>query len=197
VTEPRRIGAEDSATRAQLLDAAQALMVEDGYASVTSRRVAAKAGLKPQLVHYYFRTMDDLFLATFRRRAEQAFAHQQRVLRSPQPLWALWEASRDARGTVLTTEFSALANHRPAIRAEITAAAERVRAQQVEVLTEVLAGHGLTSDDCPPVVVAVLIAGISLLLALEQGSLGMSTGHAETIAYVEEHLRRLEGARRS
>jgi hypothetical protein len=47
------------------------------------------------------------------------------------------------------------------------------------------------------VVVAVLIAGISLLLALEQGSLGMSTGHAETIAYVEEHLRRLEGARRS
>jgi hypothetical protein len=43
----------------------------------------------------------------------------------------------------------------------------------------------------------VLIAGISVLLALEQGSLGMSTGHAETITYVEGYLRRLEGERRS
>jgi AcrR family transcriptional regulator len=197
VVATRRLGTETSETRTALLDATEQLMLDTGYASVSSRRVAAVAGVRPALVHYYFRTMDDLFLATFRRRAEQAFAHQQRVLRSPQPLWALWEASRDARGTVLTTEFSALANHRPAIRAEITAAAERVRAQQVEVLTEVLAGHGRTSDDCPPVVVAVLIAGTSLLLALEAGSLGMSTGHAETIAYVEEHLRRLEGERRS
>jgi hypothetical protein len=94
-------------------------------------------------------------------------------------------------------EFSALANHRPAIRAEITAAAERIRAQQVEVLTKVLASHGVTTDDCPPIVAAVLIAGISVLLALEQGSLGMSTGHTETITYVEEYLRRLEGERQS
>ena len=46
-------------------------MLEEGYAAVTSRRVAAQAGLKPQLVHYYFRTMDDLFLAAYRRRADQ------------------------------------------------------------------------------------------------------------------------------
>ena len=60
-----------------------------------------------------------------------------------------------------------------------------------------LAARGVTADDCPPVVAAVLIAGISVLLALEQGSLTMSTGHAETIAYVEDLLRRLEGERRS
>ncbi|EUA30299.1 bacterial regulatory s, tetR family protein [Mycobacterium xenopi 4042] len=57
-----------------LLDAAEQLMLEEGYAAVTSRRVAQKAALKPQLVHYYFRTMDDLFLAAFRRRAEEGFA---------------------------------------------------------------------------------------------------------------------------
>ena len=44
---------------------------EEGYAAVTSRRVADAAGLKPQLVHYYFRTMEDLFLEVFRRRAEE------------------------------------------------------------------------------------------------------------------------------
>ena len=32
------------------------------YAAVTSRRLANKAGLKPQLVHYYFRTMEELFV---------------------------------------------------------------------------------------------------------------------------------------
>ena len=41
----RRIGAPDAKNRAALIDAAEALMIEDGYAAVTSRRVAEKAGL--------------------------------------------------------------------------------------------------------------------------------------------------------
>jgi AcrR family transcriptional regulator len=196
VVTTRRLGTETSETRAALLDATEQLMLDSGYAAVSSRRVAAVAGVRPALVHYYFRTMDELFLATFRRRAEQGLVHQQRALHSAQPLWAMWEVSRDPRGTVLTMEFAALANHRPAIRAEITAVAERLRAQQVEVLTDVLATHGVTADDLPPVVAALLMAGISVLLALEQGSLGMSAGHAETIAYVETYLRRLEGERK-
>ncbi|MBV8930828.1 MAG: helix-turn-helix transcriptional regulator, partial [Mycobacteriaceae bacterium] len=52
----RRIGAPDAKNRVVLLDAAEQLLLEDGYAAVTSRRVAERAGLKPQLVHYYFRT---------------------------------------------------------------------------------------------------------------------------------------------
>ena len=67
----RRIGAPDAKNRGVLLDAAEQLLLEEGYAAVTSRRVAERAGLKPQLVHYYFRTMEDLFLAVFRRRAEE------------------------------------------------------------------------------------------------------------------------------
>src|SRR5205823_13649069 len=65
-TASLRIGCEDLKTRAKLLDADEKLLLEEGYAAVTSRRVAAKAGLKPQLVHYYFRTMDDLFIEVFR-----------------------------------------------------------------------------------------------------------------------------------
>ncbi len=85
----RRIGAESSASRGLLLDAALRLMVDEGYAAVTSRRVAAEAGLKPQLVHYYFRTMDDLFVAVVRRGAAQNLERQARALSSPQPLRAL------------------------------------------------------------------------------------------------------------
>ena len=98
----RRIGAPDAKNRGVLLDAAEQLMLDEGYAAVTSRRVAEKAGLKPQLVHYYFRTMDDLFLAMFRRRGDQGLSQQAAVLASPQPLWALWRFNTDPAWTALT-----------------------------------------------------------------------------------------------
>ena len=170
-------------------------MLEEGYAAVTSRRVAARAGLKPQLVHYYFRTMDDLFLALFRRGAEQALERQARALASAQPLWALWELSRDPRGTALTMEFVALANHRKAIRAEIAASAERFRAEQLVGLGQVLVREGIDTGELPPVVVAVLLSSISRFLVIEQETLEMSTGHAETVAFVEGLLARVEGPR--
>ena len=42
----RRIGAPDAKNRGVLLDAAEQLLLEEGYAAVTSRRVAERAGLK-------------------------------------------------------------------------------------------------------------------------------------------------------
>ncbi len=170
-------------------------MLEEGYAAVTSRRVAARAGLKPQLVHYYFRTMDDLFLALFRRGAEQALERQAEALATAQPLWALWELSRDPRGTALTMEFVALANHRKEIRAEIASSAERFRAEQLGGLESLLQREGIDTGECPPVVVAVLMSSISRFLVIEAETLGMSIGHAETVAFVEDVLTRLEGPR--
>jgi AcrR family transcriptional regulator len=171
-------------------------MLEEGYAAVTSRRVAARAGLKPQLVHYYFRTMDDLFLALYRRRAEQGLERQTRALASDQPLWALWDLSRDPRGTALTMEFVALANHRKEIRAEFATSAERYRTEQARGLAVVLERYGIEAGQLPPVVFSVLMTSVSQVLVIEQES-GMTTGHAETVAYVEEFLGRFEGPRRA
>ncbi|HVA10361.1 MAG TPA: helix-turn-helix domain-containing protein, partial [Acidimicrobiales bacterium] len=134
---PRRIGTESSKTRAALLDAAERLMLDEGYAAVTSRHVAAEAGLKPQLVHYYFRTMDDLFLALFRQRTEQGFERRAKAFLSDQPLWSFWELSREPRGTALTMEFVALGKHRRAIRAEIMSSAERFRSDQLRAIGSV------------------------------------------------------------
>ena len=196
-TTTRRIGAESSNTRARLLDAAEALMLDEGYAAVTSRRVAARAGLKPQLVHYYFRTMDDLFLALYRRRAVQGLERQARAVAAEQPLWALWDLSRDPRGTAMTMEFTALANHRKAIRAEITASAERYRAEQARGIATVLERYGIAPEVLAPVVCSVLFTAVSRFLVIEQETLGMSTGHDETVAFVEDLIRGLEGDRRS
>jgi len=193
MTAPRRIGAEDSATRAALLDAALQLMLEEGYAAVTSRRVAAKAGLKPQLVHYYFRTMDDLFLALVRRGAALNLERQERALASPQPLRALWELSTDVGGTTLTMELAALGNHRKTIRAELAAYGEEFRRRQREALAAVFERYGLDGAELPPDAVLFLITAMSQILVLEQ-ELGMTTGHAEIRALIERVLTRLEGS---
>jgi AcrR family transcriptional regulator len=192
MASPRRIGAQDSKSRALLLDAAERLLLEEGYAAVTSRRIASKADLKPQLVHYYFRTMDDLFLAVYRRRAEQNLERHARALASAQPLRALWELSIDPRGTAFTMEFVALANHRKAIRTEIAQHAERFRQMQLDAVASMLERYGIPADACPPVVVVLAMTGLSQMLVLET-ALGITSGHDETVALVERYLRELEG----
>jgi AcrR family transcriptional regulator len=186
----RKLGAESSATRAALIDAAEALMREEGYSAVTSRRVAAKAGLKPQLVHYYFRGMDELYLAVLRRGAEENLTRLAAALQEPQPLRALWAIIRDPRGTRFTAEFAALAQRSEPVRAEIARYAEQFRRMQMQALERHLAARGI-EPRIPPVVASVLMVSLSGVLASET-SLGISLGHAETEALVELCLRQFE-----
>ena len=183
----RRIGAKDSKTRARLLDAAEALLLEEGYAAVTSRRVAARAELKPQLVHYYFRTMDDLFIEVFRRRAEQDLPRFEEAIAEDGSLRNLWRLNADPRGARFTIEFMALANHRKAIRAEIARYAERFRAAQLEAVTRALAARGVDEDRLPPIAALLLMTGLSQVIALE-GAIGVTDGHEATLVYVERAI---------
>jgi TetR/AcrR family transcriptional regulator len=187
----RRIGTKDSQTRAQLVDAAERLMLEEGYAAVTSRKVAAAAGLKPQLVHYYFRAMDDLYLEVFRRQAEANISGFEQAVAEGVTLQQLWRMNADARAAVFTIEFVALANHRKAIKAELARFAERFRAAQQTAVASALAAAGIDEDQLPPVVGLLLMTGLAQVLGLEQ-MIGVTTGHAETKAFVDELLAGLD-----
>ena len=52
--------------------------------------------------------------------------------------------------------------------------------------------YGIDPDVCPPAALTVLMTSISRVIVMEQ-ALGMSSGHAETLEFVEQQLRRLEG----
>ena len=187
----RRMGPPDAKNRAVLLDAAEQLMLEEGYAAVTSRRVAQKAGLKSQLVHYYFRTMDDLFLEMFRRQAEAGLVHQRELLSSARPLRALWEFNTESASTKFTVEIAALANHRKAIRAEIARYSELFRAAQLEVVSAVVDRDKIPPEVCDPTALVVLMTAIARVMSMEK-NLGFSLGHKETVAYMERRLDELE-----
>lgn len=195
MTPVRRSPVDDSATRTALLDAAAALMLDEGYAAVTTRRLAQRAGVNNGLVSYYFGTMDGLFIELFRRGAEQSLARLRQVLRSPQPLWELWELTHDFTDNSLTMEFIALANHRKAIKAEITEYSRTFRTLQLDALSSVVGGYGLDSGRWPPSVLILAMAAISRFLHMED-AFDMHVGHAEMVAAIEREITALEGRRR-
>ena len=57
----RRPGAPD--TRAEILTSARTLFAARGFAGTSVRAIAADAGVDPSLVHHYFGSKDDLFVA--------------------------------------------------------------------------------------------------------------------------------------
>jgi AcrR family transcriptional regulator len=190
---PHRAGNRDTGTREKILDATAELMLEEGYAAATSRRVAEKVGVQRAVVYYYFPTMDDLYLAVLRRGTEMNLDVQRSALASDNPLHALWDMTIDSRGSRLTMEFMALGNHRKAIRAELAAGAQRSREAQIAALTFILREHG-SDEALAPEVVAVLLASIGRTISIEN-RLGITTGHRKTLRMIEDYLVRYEAPR--
>jgi TetR/AcrR family transcriptional regulator len=182
----RRIGIESSATRALLIDAARRVIQEHGYAALTSRRVATEAGQKPQLVHYYFRTMDDLLLALVRRGGDETFKRLARAVASKEPLRELWKLHMDPASTVVTMEVMAVANHHIGIRAEARRYAEQYRNIQAEAISAHLELHGIRSQ-VPPLAVTLIMTGIAQVL-LREKALGMTLGHQDVESGVASWL---------
>lgn len=185
----RRLDAEQS--RALILDAAERLMRREGYAAVSTRRVALEAGVKPPLVHYHFETTENLLLALYKRFTAASEAELGKAIAADDPLQAIWNFNADQEGTVLAAEFLALANHRESIRTEMAADVKRLRLLQREALRQlanVRVGDGeRLSEDAA----AMLIAAVARALVAEN-AVGISAGHDELIRFVNSALAALK-----
>ncbi|BBX19839.1 TetR family transcriptional regulator [Mycolicibacterium duvalii] len=192
-TSSRRVGAETSKTRDTLLDCVETMMLEEGYASVTYRALAAKAGVTPSLVQYYFPSLDDIFVAAIRRYSERNLAYLDKILakRTDDPLRALWEYSWDEATGTLITEFMALANHRKSIRTEIAAVTEGVRKLQLEALTAKFGEGARPWGDLSLPALQLLISSLPKFLNLEKG-VGVESAHAELTEAFEGYLDSIE-----
>jgi TetR/AcrR family transcriptional regulator len=189
---PKKLGTESSAARAAMLDAAEKLIVEEGYAAVTARRLADKAGVKFQLIYYYFNSLDDLFLEVLHRGVERQLEHMNAALQSDQPLRALWRYSIDSTDTRFILEFMVMANRSEAIRKAIGESGERMRAVQAEAIARHLQARGV-APKISPIVTSLLVSSVSRSLMLET-ALGITSGHQELDALIDGYLRAIDGA---
>jgi AcrR family transcriptional regulator len=185
----RRVGAENSKTRDTLVDCVEQMMVEEGYASVSYRALAAKAGVTPSLVQYYFPSLDDIFLAAIRRYSERNLTYLTSALekRTEDPLRAVWEYSWDEASGVMMTEFMALGNHRKTIRAEIAAVTESVRKVQLDALKTKFGKDARPIGELSLPALQLLISGLPKLLNLEEG-IGVKSAHSEVTEAFERYL---------
>jgi AcrR family transcriptional regulator len=140
-------------------------------------------------VHYYFETLDDLFIAAFHAPTDAHMQTLTEALQGDQPLRALWEYANDKRGTALTLEFLALANHRKAVRAEIAGVAERFRKVELEAVSRAFAEAAVDIDEFPPAAMLLIMTAIPMSVVLEE-QLSMTFGHDEATRLVRALPRR-------
>lgn len=181
---------KDAGARERLMEATAHIMREEGYAAATSRRVAARAGVRSALVYYYFPTMDDLFVAVLQAGSEASLAKMRQAITADEPLRTLWSINTDPRWTGLYTEFVALANHRKVISAELKSYAERVRDIETAAAAVALRSHGFDLAEYPPVAISMLVAQTARSLCNES-AIGMTEGHEELRELVERFLNRV------
>lgn len=186
---------EEIDARTALLDAVERLMLSEGYAAVTSRRVAAEAGVNPGLVYYYFGPMDNLFVEVFRRSAARMLARQAEALASEQPLWALWDLISDQTNTALNLEFLALGNHRKVVMDEMKDFSKRFRRVQFNGLSKILVKYGVDTELWPTEAVMLFMDGVARFMG-EERTYGLNLGHAQAVSVVERLIGELEGRRR-
>jgi TetR/AcrR family transcriptional regulator len=189
----RRLGLEDSTVRTAIIDAAAQVLQEKGFVALTSQSVANRAGLKPQLVYYYFRTMDDLVVALVRRGGDYSLARIARAVTSKEPIEALWEQESDRRTAALAMELLAMGIHHQTIQVEVVRYAEQGRRLQAEAIAHSLKGRG-RKPPIPPMAIAIIMAAVGRLLARER-TVGMTLGHREMKRVINDWLLLLTSGR--
>src|SRR4051794_10988103 len=115
-----------SATAESFLDAAERLLVEIGHAAISTRRLAAEAGANQGLVHYYFGSMDELFVQVLERFTERLVARQREMYAADVPFiekwrtaWGFQQEDLEAGYSRIWMELQALSWSRPELRPRV------------------------------------------------------------------------------
>ena len=191
------------ATAEALLDAAERLLVEVGHAGLSTRRVATEAGANQGLVHYYFGSMDELFVQVLERFTERLVTRQREMYAADVPFiekwraaWRFQEADLDAGYSKIWLELQALSWSHPELRPRVARVNAEWRAVLREAFERAAREYGLDDDELPVDVLVAMTMTFAQGYALERLE-GIDDGHAELLDWIERWLVRLERGRRT
>jgi AcrR family transcriptional regulator len=78
-------------TRGAIVSAARSCLLADGYANLSTRRVAEAAQVPLSQIHYHFGSKRQLILAVLESENERLLERQREMFDAPKPLWVRWE----------------------------------------------------------------------------------------------------------
>ena len=88
-----KVSTARSAAEEALLDAAERVLVDAGYAGITTRRLAEEAGVNHGLVHYYFGSVENLLVRMLERFTERLIARQREMYAADMPFLEKWRTA--------------------------------------------------------------------------------------------------------
>jgi AcrR family transcriptional regulator len=183
------------------LDAAERLLIEVGYAGVTTRRLAGEAGLNQGLVHYYFGSLDEVLLMALERFTGRLIERQRAMYEAEVPFIEKWrtamrylEEDLAAGYPKIWLELQALGWNRPEVRERMA----RVNAEWREMLTDAFMkaadDYRLEPRAFPLDALVSLVMTFNQGIELERLS-GISAGHGKLLAWIDRWLESLEESR--
>lgn len=187
----RRIGSQNSATRDAILTAATQVLREEGAGALTASNIARKIGVKAHMVHYYFRSMEELVLALVRQHGILGLKNTARAIASDEPLRALWDIETAYKWSIVAMELSTFALHHEAVGAEMMRYIEDLRALQADGIARYFEANGIECP-IPPLAISIMIAAIARQIQREK-EYNVALGHDDMVAVVEQFLQSLRG----
>ena len=180
-------------TEQALLDAAERLLVEVGHAGITTRGLAEEAGVNHGLVHYYFGSIENLFLRVLERFTDGLIARQRAMYGAETPFIEKWRTAMryldaDREYQKVWWELQALAWNRPELRERVAHVNAEWRAVLTEAFAEPRERYGIEMP---------LDALVSLVITFNEGIIlerlsGIETGHAELLEWIDGWLEQKE-----
>lgn len=184
--------------RVKLLDAAERLLIDVGHSAVTTRLLSKQAGLNQGLVHYYYGSMEELFLAVLERFTARLIVRQRAMYAADTTFLVKW---RKAMGFLeedlasgypkIWLELQAMAWSRPRMRARIVAVHDEWIKVLTEAFTVAMKNYGIANGPLQVDAMVALVATFNEGIMLERLS-GISRGHASLLRSIDRWLASLE-----
>ena len=175
-----------------LLDAAERLLLREGRAGLSTRRVAQEAQVNHGLVHYYFGSMEELLAQVLERFTASLVARQRELYAADEPFidkcraaWRFHEEELAAGYPKIWFELQAMAWNDDRLRERLLA----INAEWRQVLREAFsrARTELRVEEPSTEALAALVMMFGQGAQLER-LLGIDTGHAELLAWIDRWL---------
>ncbi len=197
--EKQPISEQRQQVTVKLMDAAERLLYDVGYAGVTTRAVAEEAGVKHGLVHYYFGSMDELLTQTLERFVDQLAGALEALYEDPglsfADKWRLgsqfWVDEPASRFPKILLELLAMGWNMRSLQPRLTQVHARFRAIFERHFGQALRDYGLDETEFPLKVIVAAVTSFQLGLIVE-GLSDVHEGHQELLDWIQRWIDGLE-----
>ena len=183
--------------RQALMDAAERLLVELGYAGITTRNLAKEAGVNHGLVHYYFGSMENLFAETLERFTERLIERQRAMYQADIPFIEKWRTAMRYLEEELASgyqkvwlELQALAWNRPDLRGRVARVNTEWRAVLTEAFSEAMLEYRVDGGEFGVDAIVSLVMTFNEGIILERHC-GIFDGQRELLGVIDAWLESL------